>query len=154
MPNWIKGTMKLRGQSEDLKRFFKDGVGKSSWFEDDARPIADFVQTDFDGEWCEVTFKSEPWIKGTRRAFIEGDYVGWGESFATIAIEVKQAWGFDTEAFAEISKKYNLDIRLYGFERGMEFCQEIEIIKGKITINKEITYDDWVWEFPMPNMGG
>lgn len=154
MPNWIVGTLKLRGQSEDLKRFFKDGVGQSSWLEDDKRPIEDFVQTDFDGAYCEVILKNEPWIRGTRRAFIESDYVGWDESFATIAIEVKQAWGFDAEAFVEISKKFNLDVRLYGFECGMEFCQEIEILKGIITINREITYDDWVWECPMPNMGG
>lgn len=154
MPNWIVGTLKLRGQSEDLKRFFNDGVGQSSWHEDDKRPIEDFVQTYFDGECCEVTLKNEPWIKGTRRAFIESSYVYWDESFATIAIEVKQAWGFNAEAFAEISKKFNLDVRLYGFESGMEFCQEIEILKGKITVNNTITYDDWTWECPMPLLGG
>ena len=91
MPNWIEGTLKLRGQSEDLKRFFKDGVRQSEWHEDDKRPIEDYVQTAFDGEFCEVIFKNEPWIKGTHRAFIESNYVNWDESFATVAIEVKQA---------------------------------------------------------------
>ena len=154
MPNWIEGTLKLRGQSEDLKRFFKEGVAQSEWFDDDKHSIEDYVQTDFDGAYCEVTLKNDPWIKGTRRAFIESEYVTWNESFATIAVDVKQAWHFDVDSFAEISKKFNLDIRLYGFECGMEFCQEIEILKGKITINREITYGDWVWECPMPNMGG
>ena len=154
MPNWIVGTLKLRGQSEDLKRFFKDGVRQSEWHGDDKRPIEDYVQTCFDGEYCEVILKNEPWIKDTRRAFIESSYVYWDESFATIAIEVKQAWGFDAESFAEISKKFNLDVRLYGFECGMEFCQEIEICKGIITTNREVTYDDWTWECPMPLLGG
>lgn len=154
MPNWIVGTLKLRGQSEDLKRFFKGGVAQSEWHDDDKHPIEDYVQTNFDGEYCEVTLKNEPWIKGTHRAFIESNYVYWDESFATIAIEVKQAWEFNEEAFAEISKKFNLDVKLYGFECGMEFCQEIEILKGIITINRKITYVDWTWECPMPLLGG
>lgn len=31
MPNWIEGTMKLRGKQEDIKRFFREGLDQSDW---------------------------------------------------------------------------------------------------------------------------
>ena len=31
MPNWIEGTMKLRGKREDIRRFFLEGLDPSSW---------------------------------------------------------------------------------------------------------------------------
>lgn len=45
-------------------------------------------------------------------------------------------------------------MRLYGFERGEEFEKEIEVIDGKVTLNHEITYDDYRWESKMPFLGG
>ena len=158
MPNWIEGTIKLRGQSEDLKRFFKEGLEPSSYF-GKVNSIENSVKCDFDGEWCEVEIENEPHIVGTRRAFIKDVCVFWEESYATIAMPIKQAWAFfgsewDKDNWVNISNKFNLDIRLYGFERGMEFCEEVEIIKGEVTIDDEIKYDDWVWECPMPYLGG
>lgn len=29
MPNWIKGTMKLRGKRQDIARFFREGLDAS-----------------------------------------------------------------------------------------------------------------------------
>lgn len=31
MPNWIEGTMKLRGKRSDIKRFFEEGVTTSTY---------------------------------------------------------------------------------------------------------------------------
>ena len=31
MPNWIEGTMKLRGKRENIRRFFLEGLDPSSW---------------------------------------------------------------------------------------------------------------------------
>jgi hypothetical protein len=36
----------------------------------------------------------------------------------------------------------------------MEFNQEIEIIKGETTINREIEFEDYCWECPDPMLGG
>lgn len=153
MPNWIEGTLKLRGASENLKRFFSEGLESSSWFGEET-PLGDFVECDFDGEYCEVNLKNEPHVCNTRRAFITGSYVGWEKAYDTVAVEVKQAWSFDTDQWIAISKKYDLDIRLFGFECGMQFMQSIEIIKGELTIDECIECDDYVWECPMPLLGG
>ena len=153
MPNWIEGTLKLRGPSENLKRFFREGLEPSQWL-DEVRPLSDFVKCDFEDGYCEVEISDLPHIIGTRRAFITGNYVYWDGAYDTVAIEVKQAWRFDADSYVEISKKYGLDVRLYGFECGGEFSQEIEVIGGKLIYDNEITYENWKWECPMPNMGG
>ena len=155
MPTWIEGSIKIRGKSKDLRQFFSEGLEASMGF---ASLKTDFIDCD-DGVGHYIAIKNEPHIQGTRRAFIQDCSVEWDESFATLVMPIKQAWAFiandgDARAWAEISKKFNLDIRLYGFECGMEFCEEVEVIKGEITAHKEIKYDDWDWECPMPRMGG
>lgn len=47
-----------------------------------------------------------------------------------------------------------MDIRLYGFERGMEFNQEVIIENGEIVKDEEIKFDDYDWECVMPHLGG
>ena len=58
------------------------------------------------------------------------------------------------EPYEEMSKKYSLDFRFYGYECGMEFNQEIEVVNGKTTINRKITFENYYWECPDPEMGG
>ena len=41
-----------------------------------------------------------------------------------------------------------------GFECGMQFVQEVEVIKGNITLDKIIGYDDYNWEAYDPRLGG
>lgn len=45
-------------------------------------------------------------------------------------------------------------MRIYAFEKGMGFNQEIEITDGKITIDKYIKFNNYQWECPMPDIGG
>jgi len=143
MPNWIEGTLKLRGSSENLKRFFDNAIQPPCY------------TCYYDGEFNEVKIMPDAWIKGTSRAFVNDEcYIYWEKAYETVCIPIRQAWCFVAEEWAEISKKYNLDVRLYGFEQGMEFCQEVEIIDGKVTMDNKIRYDDWDWECPMPRMGG
>lgn len=154
MPNWIEGTIKLRGKHENLYRFIKQGLEPSAWLSFDGeekRPIEDFVEIN---DYDEIIIRNEPHIKGTRRAFIQDSNTYFDEDYNLIILPIKQAWCFDAESFAKLSKEFDIDIRLYGFECGMEFCQEIEIINGQVTINKEIEYSDYQWECPMPLMGG
>ena len=156
MPNWIKGTMKLRGKREDIRRFFCDGVGPSSPACSE-NPVTDYSDDDV----MEFQFKDMPHIKGTRRAFITDDYICMDQDEGVACVYVKQAWAFYTGAdsgdqnkWKEISDKYNLDIKLFGIESGMEFIQEMIIIRGKEPIVNEWQYEDWDWECPFPKMGG
>ena len=160
MPNWIKGTMKIRGQQKDIKRFFREGLDPSSWA-GEVNELNDQVIDESNDDELEFTFKDEPHIKGTRRAFITDSYVYMGDDVGVVCVDVKQAWAFDAgrdtedlEKWKNISDSYNIDIRLFGIECGMQFTQEIIIIKGKRPIVNEKQYENWEWECPFPNMGG
>ena len=156
MPNWIEGTLKLRGKTEGLKKFFTEYLDPSSYF-GEIRTIDEFIELDFDDDRksYSVDIKDEPHIRNSCRAFLgEEDYVYWTGERDTIVLKVKQAWAFDVEPFKAISKECGLDVRLFGFECGMQFCQEIEIIDGEVIFDNTIKYDDWYWECPMPNLGG
>jgi len=153
MPNWIKGTMKLRGKRENIARFFREGLEPSNWPnpEDRKNQVTDNSGNDY----LDFSFKNEPYISGTRRAFITDSSVYMDDDDGVVSVDVKQAWSFDTEGlqiWEDISNKYNVDIRLYGIESGMQFTQEIIIVRGKDPINNVLHYEDWDWDCPFPNM--
>lgn len=160
MPNWIEGTMKLRGKREDIYRFFKEGLDPSSWAGESTK-IEEQV-FDYSGEnYLDFCFKDQPHIKETRRAFITDTEVYMENDTGIVCVDVKQAWGFDagreTEDLANweaISDEYNLDIKLFGIESGMEYTQEVIIIRGRKPIVNVKQYEDWEWDCPFPNMGG
>ena len=153
MPNWIEGTMKLRGKRENIKRFFEEGLEPSSWF-GEKNKLDDQVKDESGDDHLEYSFKDEPHICGTRRMFITDSYASMWDEIGVCCFDIKQAWGFDAKELEKISEKFNVDIRVYGIEMGMQFCEEILIENGKIIYDKEIKYDDWDWECPFPKMGG
>lgn len=159
MPNWIEGTLKLRGKREDIKRFFEEGLDASTWCGEGK--IEDQVKNYFENDCLDFQFKDEPHIKGTRRAFITDEYVYMEDDEGIACVKVKQVWAFvargetkDLSVWKNISEKYNIDIRLFGIEMGLEFTQEIIINRGKTPIVNVKKYEDWYWECPFPNMGG
>ena len=155
MPNWIEGTLKLRGESKDLKGFFDTVVQPPACYFREPYKKEDFIKCEYGDEDNLVEMKEDAWIEGTQRAFVNEDcFVEFGDGFETVCIPIRQAWTFVAENWKNISEKYNLDVRLYGFERGMEFSKEVEVIDGKITIDNEKKYEDWDWDCPMPLMGG
>jgi hypothetical protein len=154
--------MKLRGKAKDILRFFHEGLDASQWL--GGEKIEDQVFDESGEEEIYFEFKNEPHIKETRRAFITGDsvycyYDNEDEDIVACA-NVKQAWAFvagdgnDLKKWQEISNEYNVDIRLFGIESGMEFTQEVIIVRGRKPIVNEKQYEDWMWECPFPNMGG
>ncbi len=68
--------------------------------------------------------------------------------------DFKAAWAIDADALRAISARYDIDIKIYGFESGMKFNQDIEIVKGKIIKDDEIQFDNYQWECINPNLGG
>ena len=150
MPNWIEGTMKLRGKAADLIRFFDNGfdmtVEKREYSDDVVYTIGDFV-----------------YVNGSRRAFtleaFDQEISKNPDDVQIALIPIRQAWSFTPYQGAEqrwidLAKEYNLDVRLQGFERGIEFYQDVEIVNGEMVRNDCITYPDWDWDCPMPRMGG
>ena len=148
MPNWIVGTMKVRGTKDCLDLFLTKALLATVYEYSDMKEygISEFAYV----EDSRRAFVSEPY-----EAEVDTDFPG----KQTIAIPIKQAWSFthDDNAllrWVNLAKKYNVDIRLQGFERGIEFYQDFAIENGEITIDVVTNYDDWNWECPMPLLGG
>lgn len=176
MPNWIVGSLKVRGKYEDIKRFFTEGVNHYSWHWDNDKKTDVYIlipkkkwlkvneyigkngYREFIVEYLLDNCGDWTYVEDTKRAFITSDYISIYEHDPNKPIvaycEIRQAWGFDSENWLNISQKYNLDIRLWGLECGMQFGTEIEIIDGKIKTENDFCYDSWDWECPLPWLGG
>ena len=154
MPNWIKGTMKLRGKREDVMRFLDNEIEPNS--SDKA-----CVERTVDDDFVEYTFFNNPHVKGTRRMFFDDQTIYMEDDDASVCIDVRQAWSFspregkeDLQLLEDFTKKYNIDIKLFGIESGFCFTQEVIVIRGCRAINNVKQYEDWFWDCPFPIMGG
>lgn len=146
MPNWCEGVMKLRGAKDDILRFLEEGFEPS--YKNSVIEIDEF------GE--EVNIINVNYIENTQRAFVDEQtvYIPEKEDPVVLTLKVRQAWDFSAGDFMAISEKYNLDIRLFGWERGMEFSREILIVDKNIIKDRTYRYSDWEWEVPFSDLGG
>lgn len=154
MANWICGDLKIRGTKENIKKFLIEGLISTG---SKIKP-----EITCDDKW-KFSIKSNTdsfYIKGTRRSFIEKEEIytyinDWeDDEERVIVLEYKSAWGIDVVGLVNLSKEFNIDFKILGFELGMEFNQDVEIIKGKIIKNEEITFDDYEWQCIRPHIGG
>lgn len=165
MPNWCRGVLKVRGSVENVSKFLLEGIDYNDYqytpiiskdgtttLEEIAIP-REKVKKEIDDQGVCITCTEGLYIKGTRRMFISSDDI---DCYRTdlIFIDVEQAWCIEAKDLAKISSKYGVDLRIFATESGMEFCQEIEVINGEITIDREVPYSDFVWEAPDPRIGG
>ena len=162
MPNWCEGILKIRGKQKNVFNLLVDNlqVWKTVFVKEpnfDVREELDKEAIKIDIEAGTIHVKKAAYIKGTRRNFVEpNDISVWeGKDGNTcIAVEFKAAWDVESEPYVRLSKTYNVDIKIESFERGMEFSRYILIESGELQEDKEITYDDYVWDCAMPNLGG
>lgn len=164
MPNWCKGNLKIRGKKENIIKFLEEGTSllDGLWEPKEIEPKIEINDCD------EITIKNLDrtkgidclYIKGTRRNFIdpvENEIYVYDEDEEEQIIclkNFKAAWGIDAAALRMISNRYSIDIKIYAFEAGMEFNQDIEIIKGKIIKDEEIKFKNYAWECIEPYIGG
>lgn len=148
MPNWAKGSLKLRGKSENIASALKEMLLSNTVT----------LEVEYNGDLLIFNSKGPYfYINGTRRAFINQKQIEvWlEEEFCTVELDnFEQAWSAIPENYQEISSKFDVDIKIFTFECGMEFTQEIEISKGKIIKIVFNEYDDYQWEVPFSNLGG
>lgn len=116
MPNWCRGTLKVRGTKENLMKFILEGLHPVSFLGDIKEPL----KPDYYGN---ITCESDCRIKGIYRGFIINldVYMGEIEDVDIICFETIFAWGIEAEQLLDVCKKYNVDMKIYAFERGMEF---------------------------------
>lgn len=142
MPNWAEGSLKLRGRSENIASALKQML------------LNDTVTLEDEWDGTLLKFNNTApyfYINETRRAFIEQEQIEvWlEEEFCIVELDnFKQAWSVIPENYQEISSKFDIDIKIFTFECGMEFTQEIEISKGEIIKNVCYEYDNYQWEVP------
>lgn len=150
MPNWCRGTLRVRGTKEDLTKFVLEGLSPVTYIGQDLEPLKMDDLGCIDCERC--------WIKGTHRGFVVDSHVYFDdledEEETTIGLETEFAWGISAEELLKSCKKYGVDMRIHAFECGMCFNQIIEIIDGEITKDEEVKFDDYNWDCICPNVGG
>lgn len=164
MPNWCKGNLKIRGKKEDIVNFLEKGTCfLSDSFE--LKEINPEVKLNEDYVLEIKNINKEKgmdflYIRGTHRNFIDPIedevYLYGRDEKEAIAIlkNFKAAWGIDEKRLAIISEAFNIDLKIYGFEKGLEFNQDIEIVKGEIVKNKKIKFKNYQWECTNPEIGG
>lgn len=154
MPNWCNGTLKVRGKIEDLKRFVLEGLQPINILGEKLEPL----KLDNLGD-CE--YKGTCWIENTHRGFVDNPDIYFcdfeeDDNPKVICLESRFAWAIDAEQLQKTCIKYNVDMKIYAFECGMEFNQDIEIVNGEIVCDEKINFNgkDYQWECIMPTIGG
>ena len=150
MPNWAEGTLELRGRRENIKSALKEMfIGSDITISEEMDDQALILTL--------TSINSYFYINNTKRAFIDKNKIEvlLEEDFEIIEIDdFKQAWRVIHKNYQEFSKKYNVDIKIFVFEQGLQFTQEIEIVDGQITKNETRKYDDYQWDVPFSKLGG
>ena len=134
MANWCAGTLRVRGKKKDLQNFLVKGLKPCDFAKSEH---AKLELDEYGNVYCNETC----WIEGTSRGLIHN-------------LDVEFAWAISSEELLKVCQNYHIDMRIYAFEKGMEFNLEIEIINGKITKDSYFSFQDYIWECICPNIGG
>ena len=153
MPNWCEGSLKLKGEPDKIRKFLIDRVLYTDVEDVKENTISD-KKVDDDEIYFEII--GWRWVKNTRRAFLTPQFVYY-EDCGVISLNMSQAWGFKYDDWLNVSKEYDLEVKLCGVEQGGQFTDYVHIKDGEISNQKSDTYEtfeDWLWNVPFPNMGG
>ena len=158
MPNWCRGVLKVKGKQDNIMRFLKEGLVSMNYGDDAIETSIEIV----DDCWVDIKGGSFFYLKGTHRQFIQSNFISCcledfeegGEEKVVAIEEMEGAWDIDTEGLRALSEEFNVDFKVYAFERGMEFNRDVEIQKGKIIKNEVIRFENYNWECINPNLGG
>lgn len=163
MPNWCTGDLKVRGKYKDIKKFLSKelvNLGGDVF----NRKYEELIMEESDYELSVSAGNQGLWFRNAYRSYFENgfdiyidcdDEENKEEMIITANLgELQTAWGTDTKALTKLSEQYNLDFKIYAYEKGMEFNIDFEVHKGKVIKNDEIKFDDYVWECTNPEIGG
>ena len=169
MPNWCEGIMKVRGTKEQIKNFLENGcVLQANWggIELSTKDLVIFDDAYPDEMYLDLPVNQTDmnlWIKGTHRHFFENleDYAEqwcgfdhYSDGRGIWMCNFKAAWVINPLELLDVCKEYGIDMRIYAYERGVQFEQEMCIENGELVIDRSIGYDDYKWESANPTLGG
>lgn len=151
MPNWCVGSLKVRGTKENLTKFILEGLHPVGYLGESKGKLSL-------NEYGDVESDLTCWIEGTHRGFVESvdAYLSEIEDGETdiVVFDSKFAWGIDAQQLLQVCNKFNVDMKIHAFERGMEFNQVIEIVDGNILKDEELHFDNYQWDCICPELGG
>lgn len=155
MPNWCKGTLKVRGEYDNLKAFLENALDECRYYgEPPEGPLLEVAETP---EYADITLHRMAHLKDTSRGFVEGDtevFIDRKPGSQIVLLEAKFAWDIKTEELQWLSREYGVDLKITAFERGAQFERDIEIVQGFISLDSVKEYQDYEWMCPCPTMGG
>lgn len=167
MPNWVEGSIKFRGSVKEIKRFLRTELI-------DAKYDTPLVEI-FDGFGSSRLMVSEyaTYFKGSRRAFTDRFHKNrWGIDFEELdeavdnqsnenvrtifELPFEQAWTLNYDWIRDLSKKYEFDVKIFGYESGMQFYDIVEYSKGEFIAEdyKSFKGNSYAWEVPFMGLGG
>lgn len=161
MPNWVEGKLKIRGDKKDMATFFKEEMREVEY---QNVPVTNSVKIDIDkdGDFVveKIDFTHRFKLKNARHYITESSIDSFysccksvnGKDVLVVGFEAVNL--IDTKFLRNMSEKYNLDFKIYGFEQGREFNQDVEVVAGKIIKDELIEFDDYIWECIDPTIGG
>ena len=151
MANWSEGCLKVRGKAANVKKFVLEGLKPVDVFGNELHKL-ELSDTG------EVESKSACWIEGTTRGLVENLYEDFSfvedDEIFTAILDAKFAWATDAVELLALCKKYSVNMKLYAFERGGGFNQDILIVDGEIRKDERIKFEDYKWECICPTVGG
>ena len=159
MPNWIEGKLKIRGDKKNIKRFLEEELEEVIYKNKSSKNKVKAKKFKYDNFRIEATNVMSVFKFTNTRNYLSETKIstfGCGESKGkdVLVVGFEAAWLIDAEYFAEMSKKYDIDFKIYAFEQGKEFNQNIEVVKGEIIKDELIEFDDYIWECIDPTIGG
>lgn len=159
MPNWAKGVLKVRGSGRAIANYLEDVC---AYVNEDGENIDAVVDVDTVTYKCSIkpsesNLSNYIYLCDTKQAFIDckevdvylSDYRD--NQYVVELPNFKQAWAVDVNNFIRLSKKHGVDIKIFGYERGLQFTQEIEILQGEIIKDERINIKNWAWDVPFYN---
>ena len=167
MTNWCEGSLRIRGPKKNIQAFLLNGLEPHESMLEKLKtnkyyshgflePCEDEKKIELkDGD---ILFFSSCHIKDTERgrvSYVEAYLSEYeDDEVFSIALNAKFAGLIKAKELLSICQKYDIDMRIYGFERGAQVNQDIEIINNEITKNELTKYDDYIWDCILPELGG
>lgn len=160
MPNWAEGHIKIRGKTADIKKFLQQvfsAIPTIKFSHDGPIEIPREHEYEVDGKMVLLRSETNFYMEGSHRHFIQKDQLEFHLLEDEEQIEIpgfSAAWSAKPNYFIDISKKYNLAMKIYTWECGGQTNQVIEVDKGELLQDKNEQFDDYFWESTFGDMGG
>lgn len=161
MPNWCAGELKVRGKKQDIENFIENNIiHYLDWTCEESETFKKNIDEDDYIVYILENYESHnqfSYLKDSRRHFISNNEIIVQEMKNNESISImnfRAAHDIDTDYLVKVSEEYNLDLKIYAFECGMEFNRDIEVHKGQVIKDETIEFKDYQWECVCPNIGG